>query len=140
MLLAIDPGADSGWALFDDSKTLLECGLGRSVITPSHTVIEKPRIYPGAKQKARAEDVITLAVRAGEWGGRLEHLSTIRYVEPHQWKGSVPKEIHQPRIWAKLNDKEKSILDKACQGMAPSKRHNVIDAVGIGLWAVGRAA
>lgn len=140
MLLAIDPGADSGWALFGSSRLLEKCGLGRPTeFAIAEVVIEKPRIYPGAKQKARAEDVITLAVRAGEWGGRYEHLK-VRYVEPHGWKGAVPKEIHQPRIWAKLDAREKDIVDRACKGMAPSKRHNVIDAVGIGLWAVGRAA
>lgn len=143
MLLAIDPGTDLGWALFGPDRRLSRCGFG----TPpregfEEAVIERPKIYPQGRQKANPKDVITLALTAGEFGGRCKDANaTVRYVEPDEWKGgSIPKEIHQPRIWAKLTDAEKSVLDVACKGMAPSKRHNVVDAVGIGLWGVGRRA
>lgn len=35
MLLAIDPGADSGWAYFDSARRLKECGLGDSAAETS---------------------------------------------------------------------------------------------------------
>jgi hypothetical protein len=40
------------------------------------------------------------------------------------------------RILSKLTDHELSLLKGL--GLPPSKEHNVIDAVGIGLWKVGR--
>ena len=141
MLLAIDPGADAGWALLGDDK-LLAAGLNEGALreAPTRAVIERPMIYPGGRQKARPADVIKLAVRAGEWGGRISERFGIEpeYVEPHTWKGTVPKEIHQARIWAKLDASERTVLDKAGSGIAPSKRHNIVDAVGLALYSVGR--
>lgn len=143
MLLAIDPGEDSGWALFD-GKVLRLCGLGKppKPVVAFRVVIEKPRIYPGAKKKARDADIITLAVRAGEWGGRYEATAqSILYVEPAKWKGGpISKRFHQPRIRKKLEGEERGRLEEGIRGLAEGLQHNVIDAVGIGLWAVGRAA
>lgn len=143
-VLAVDPGADTGWAIFDDD-TLKVCGMGvggcmRNGIT--RAVIEKPMIYPGGRQQARPADVIKLAVRAGEWGGRCESWFGIQaeYVEPFRWKGGIPKDIHHARIWAVLKPTEQAIVADAAKGIAPSKRHNLMDAVGIGLYAVGRKA
>lgn len=85
---------------------------------------------------------MTLALCAGEWGGRYKDLGCdVTYVEPDRWKGgAIPKDKHQPRIWKKLEAREKVILDAVCNGMADGDRHNVVDAVGIGLYAVGRQA
>lgn len=139
MLLAIDPGADSGWARFNSKGQLEACGLNIDALVAgiSKVVIERPHT---GKTKAPLKDVITLALRAGEWGGRVESQLNIipRYIEPATWKGSVPKEISQARTWAKLTPDERIILAAAGEKMAPSKRHNMIDAVGIGLFVVER--
>lgn len=139
MLLAIDPGAAAGWAVFDNGHRLTACGLSSFVQVPlvERVVIERPHSH---KTKAPVKDIITLALRAGEWGGRLRQIFGIEpeYIEPATWKGSTPKEISQSRTWAKLDPDERAVLDKAGSGVAPSKRHNIVDAVGIGLWAVGR--
>jgi hypothetical protein len=138
MLLAIDPGAAAGWALFE-GKRLAACGLDIFTHCPlvDRVVIERPH---SAKTKAPVRDVITLAIRAGEWGGRLRELLGVEpeYVEPATWKGSTPKDISHARTWAKLSPDERVVLAKAGEGVAPSKRHNVVDAVGLALWAVGR--
>jgi hypothetical protein len=98
-------------------------------------------IYPGGRQKARPADIIKLATRAGKWEGLVSAfvgLEEVEYVEPHKWKGTIAKEVCHARIWSILSADEKATLAKVCEGVAPSKRHNVLDAVGIGLWAVGR--
>ncbi len=141
-LLAIDPGADTGWARFDE-KRLTACGLGVPLAAETRRVlIERPMIYPGGRQKARPADVIKLAVRAGEMGGQYARTAGIEpeYIEPHTWKGSVSKDIHHARIWAKLTPAEQAIVSDAARGVAPSKRHNILDAVGIGLFGIGRSA
>jgi hypothetical protein len=144
MLLAIDPGQTSGWALYSNRK-LLACGLGDPSTCRWHVpsafskvVIEKPRIYPGGRTK-NPNDVLSVAVNAGEWGGRYAQQGcAIEYVEPSKWKGQTKKEIQHARDWAKLSVEEQDVVTAAGKGMAASKRHNMLDGIGIGLWAVGR--
>jgi hypothetical protein len=147
MLLAIDPGADAGWARFDDAARpprLEACGLneGAMVAGITRAVVERPMIYPGGRQKARPADIIKLATRAGEWGGAVRAWFNVEpeYVEPHGWKGSVDKDVHHARVWAKLTGAEQAVVSAAAKGVAKGKLHNIIDAVGIGLFAVGRRA
>ncbi len=142
-LLAIDPGADAGWARFDTAGQLAACGLGApGPGSTSRVIVERPMIYPGGRQKARPADVIKLATRAGEAAGQYARAVGVEpeYVEPHAWKGSVDKNIHHARIWAKLTPIEQEIVSASARGVAPSKRHNILDAVGIGLFVVGRRA
>lgn len=139
MLLAIDPGACSGWALFDDPGRLVSCGLDEPPavgVEPFRVLIECPKLRPNEKNP---QAILTLAVRAGEWGGvyRAQHPE---YLTPNDWKGSTPKDISHARILAALDAKEQGIVDRAGKGMAPGKRHNMMDAVGIGLHGVGRNA
>jgi hypothetical protein len=152
MLLAIDPGEHTGWAVFNQiDKSIIECGLGDCRLGEWHrkwwnaeapcqhlnrVIIEQPVIYP--RMKARPNDIITLAVRAGEWGGVFHKHASIEYIEPFKWKGSVPKEKHQPRIWAKLTEAEHGIVERAVAGVADSYGNNIVDAVGLGLWQLKR--
>jgi len=52
---------------------------------------------------------------------------------PREWKGQVPKRIHQPRIIKALTDEERAEMDKDLAPYTKSLRHNALDAVGIGL-------
>lgn len=145
MLLAIDPGTDTGWALFDEGR-LIDCGLGDPSqeichlwsSTDDEVVIECPRIYPGGRTR-NPQDLIKLALKAGEHAGlfRNQH-APVAYVEPAGWKGRTPKTTQHKRDATKLTAEEKRTLALSLKGLAPSKKHNVRDAVGIGLWAVGR--
>lgn len=140
MLLAIDAGADCGWALFKKHE-LWRCGFrqmpceGRKEIT--RILIERPHPFGG---KARKRDIITLAIRAGELGGIWAWLTRVEpeYIEPHRWKGSVAKEEMNQRIRAKLTSREVERFELDCKKVGKSFRHNVLDAIGIGLWANGR--
>jgi hypothetical protein len=152
MLLAIDPGCDTGWACFEDAR-LVACGLGDP--PPAEVldgdaqpfqdlIVERPVVYRGTKQP---EAIVKLAVKAGEWGGRYGVAGTqVRYVTPAEWKGQVDKGAHNMRVWLRLDDNEQKLVDhvfatsKGRNGLAQSKRHNVFDAIGLGLFACGRMA
>lgn len=99
-------------------------------------------IYPGGRQEVPPNDLITLAVRAGEVGGAFRALgAVVDYVLPRTWKnGPIPKDVMHKRILRRLDDAERALIDVAGRGMAPSKRHNMLDAVGIGLWGLRRLA
>ncbi len=143
MLLAIDPGTHTGWAVFGGDRRLKACGVGdpRSshwTDLAKEVVVEKPRIYPSGRT-SNPNDVLTLAVKAGEWAGRFDRIAKVRYVEPSEWKGgSVRKDIQNARDRAKLTPGERAIVDATGQEMSDSTRHNMLDAIGIGLFGVGR--
>lgn len=145
MTLAIDPGEVSGWALFSD-QTLVHCGVHSRRTLPvkldiDRAIIERPLYRP--HERVNPNDLITLALNAGEHAGRLQAhgVFEISYVEPHVWKGgSIPKDISHARIFAKLEHAEKQIICAAGLMMAKGKQHNMLDAVGIGLFMVGRKA
>ena len=130
LLLSIDPGLHTGWALFD--TTLLACGTGDPPTGyAKRLVIEVPEIYP--RQPVPPNDLIALAFMAGRYVGRHENA---HFVLPKRWKGNMPKEVCAARIEAALTSEEKRIL-AAC-GASKGQMHNVIDAIGIGLYALGR--
>ena len=139
MLLAIDSGASTGWALFDPTtRQLTACGL-KNVPTSwqvpiTRIVVERPH---AGKTRARAKDILTLAIRAGEVGGLLRYLSGVEpeYIEPGRWKGQLNKDISNRIVKAKLLPQEMILLE---QVKPKSAQHNVLDAIGIGLFFVGR--
>jgi hypothetical protein len=62
-------------------------------------VIEVPRFHGMARSKGDPNDLIKLAELAGRIAGALEaHGCAVERVEPHQWKGLVPKAVHQARV------------------------------------------
>lgn len=96
--------------------------------------IEDQVILP--RSKAPPNDIVKLAQGAGRWAGRYDALAIdVHFVMPNTWKGGpVPKRISHPRIKATLSAAERAIVTAACAGHAPSVQHNILDAVGIGVW------
>jgi len=149
-ILAIDPGKDSGWALFEDGL-LVGCGLLQVTSTDATQykaladrllvldvcIVERPAIYPGRKQKASTTNIITLALTAG---GAMAHCGRRArkkiYVEPRKWKGQRPKDVDNRRTISLLSAAEKKIVGQS--GVGETKLNNVLDAVGIGLWYLER--
>jgi len=154
-LLAIDPGIRGcGVAVFEDGN-LVSCayvknpfGAGddpNAVLGMAHAVtkwslpvetcvFEHPRIYTAAKSKGDNNDLMPLVA--------IGYLVAARYavqtrVYPHEWKGQMPKEVCAARIRNRLTAQELDVLDR-CLTKAGAKGHNTVDAVGIGLHAVGR--
>lgn len=136
MLIAIDPGQRSGFALFDDKGKLMRAFAAPPMIIKAHlteqtghdVVVE----IPWNRHDARIDvnDLIGLAVLAGEYGAYGG--TRTAYVYPHTWKGNVPKTIHNLRVLKKLSTGELSVLKK--RPRAKSFDHNMVDAIGLGLW------
>lgn len=133
MLLAIDPGKDQGWSLFEGDG-LRACGLGDVCwALVESAIIECPQFYKTSNPTAIAGLLRKV--------GRLEQQADdadvpYKLVSPHQWKGNVAKPVMLARIVSKLTPAEIDVLD-AC-GVSKGKRHNTIDAIGLGLYGLGR--
>lgn len=159
--LSIDPGVTCcGWALWKGNE-LFECGLSRTKaktieervqdqkfrwhwrIEIDKLVIEKPEIYQQRFWKGDPRDLIDLAMVVGGIIGANSFFADVKTVFPKQWKKQVPKHITEKRVLEKLSPKEKGILATPevigePHTAPPSLRHNLIDAVGIGLWSLKR--
>lgn len=141
-LVAIDPGAKQvGYAVFD-AGVLAEAGLckpgevswlqGFDVI-----VAERPQVYVQSRQKGDPNDLVTIALVAGEFVGAARAFNPnveVIYYKPSTWKRNVPKEIHHERVQRALKQGEREQIKSAPKSLL----HNVLDAVGIGLFELGR--
>lgn len=99
--------------------------------TIDHFVAEIPQVYRGFK--ADPDDLIQLAGVVGAVA-HVVGAPRVTCYRPRQWKKSVPKDVFCARIESRLSLEEVSRI-RACPA---SLRHNVIDAVGLGLVALGR--
>ena len=140
-LVAIDPGKKAGVARFGD-EDLVEALLVSPDKLPGapqadKLVIERPTIYPGSR--IRPSSIITLSIDVGrlvQWVAAKNPNIEVEYVQPRRWKGQRPKNVDCRYTLSLLNPAEERIVnDSRCP---PSQLHNVIDAIGIGLWALGR--
>lgn len=144
LIAAIDPGLCAGVCLHDTTKRTFKAGILDDtwwpLLWPAHmAIIERPMIYPGKQQKARPKDIITLAIRAGEFGGTWKSKATgnLRYVEPYEWKKQLDKDKTKKRILAMLDTFEYPQLAHLLK-LPKTQEHNAWDAVGLALWAAGR--
>jgi hypothetical protein len=135
-LMSVDPGvhrmAVAGW---DERGRLREAMNVAPDWLSAHDyarlVGEIPVVYPGAKGlRTDPNDLIALAYAAGRFYER-QGLPTV-LVKPAEWKAQVPKDITKERIIAELDSAE---ISRVYRG---GEMHNVYDAIGIGLFALGR--
>ncbi len=70
---------------------------------------------------------LVVASLASEW----------QLLPPSLWKATIPKEIHHERILAGLTARERAIATTAA-ARAGACAKEVLDAIGIGLYALGR--
>lgn len=161
MLLAIDPSVSSpGVALFRSGE-LLACdrlkvvagGAGapgwlhvaREIAAYAirrgvyNTVVfERPQIYRAVKSKGNPNDLIGLAgVGMAVVGLLADTLVDVLSPTPAEWIGQLPKSTTGS---AKTSPRAKFILSRLAPGeleLVPDQ-HDAIDAVGVGLWALGR--
>lgn len=162
-MISIDPGRKSlAWARWVGAH-LVQCGLARTKATDlsaaaydlAHQVpdlgagldrlvtVEEMVHYPAKgrtdarhRADAIAADLLDLQAIGGYVAGYLR--APVRWIPARSWKGQVPKEVTERRVGAILTRPERDILATACVGLPQGLRHNVIDAVGIGLFALGR--
>ena len=55
-------------------------------------------------------------------------------VTPHKWKGNLPKHVTEARVLQTLTREEKGVIPRIGKNLI----HNVYDAIGIGLYHLGR--
>ncbi len=141
-LLAIDPGNTTGVAFFRNGELLSAYAspFERFITNPvfaENVVIEVPKWRPHSHEEV--DDLIGLARKVG----RIEDCfsrngARVTCVWPHQWKGSVPKVVHNERVLKVLKPGELLILPRRSKRAKFPYDRNMVDAVGIGLWKLGR--
>lgn len=93
-------------------------------------VIEFPKVH---RDTPNSDSIVRLAAACGAYTGLLQASGfQVEWVEPRAWKGTVPKDIMYKRILAKVPKLEYSRIERIHD-------HNVIDAVGIGLWKIKKS-
>lgn len=93
--------------------------------------VEIPRVYPGVREND-PNDLLQLAGVVGAIVGHIYPLS-VRHYYPADWKGQVPKAVMTSRIVERVTQEEHSRVNSVGR-----LDHNTWDAVGIGLFHLGR--
>ena len=142
--LTIDQGTkEMGWALWEDNELQI-CGIARGqnwveavLALPKFTIerltIEDQQIY--RKSPINAHSLLAVARVVGAVVAYYQFPKFV-LVPPAKWKGQLPKDVCNRRTLSKLTDSELYQVEVApCPA---SLKHNLLDAVGIGLWASRR--
>lgn len=133
------PGARALHVAHEVCAWLHACGAA-----PRWLVYEWPQVYRAAKSKGDPNDLIGLAAVGGSLAGALAIAAGARNESlgvysptPAEWIGQLPKTTRgdatlSPRAGLILRS-----LSVAERAEVPAQ-HDAIDAVGLGLWALGR--
>lgn len=110
-------------------------GLGIMTALKRDLILEVPQVYAGSKAIGDPADLIELAGVDGAIAAEMAAWAVgVTGIHPHAWKGNVPPDTLCERVEAALQQHE---IDKIHR-CAKSLRHNVLDAIGIGLHHFGR--
>lgn len=135
-------GDGEGWFL-RPGGTAAGADFDSDLVNAVAFILEKPQIYRTRKMKGDQNDLVDISVAGGFLLGQLHVQATgivgsdrvtVEKITPSVWKKQLKKEIAHERINKKLTAQEKSAFNKTEESLM----HNVWDAVGIGLWGVGR--
>lgn len=163
-IVCLDPGLrECGWAVFDKG-ILEECGLAvnperkdrtakawlamasevaRSsfpwMARPDLLVYEMMQVREKGAGRKNTSDLLPLVGVLGATAALLRAKETVEYL-PKNWKGDIPKPIHQARVLESgvLDAQEGGVLQAAFNKTAKNLQHNIVDAVSIGLFHTGR--
>ncbi len=104
---------------------------------PTRLVAEWPVAYSSASgsSAAKANDLFYLTATVGAVSAVVPGIVT--HVSPAEWKGQLPKEVCQGRIAKRLSDLELAVWTDL-QARRGADWHHAADAVGIGLFILGR--
>jgi hypothetical protein len=101
--------------------------------------VEWPRVYAAGSRRIDPAGPLAVAAAAGMWIGAA--MCTARVgapevviVEASAWKGQTPKQVMGERILRACTSRERALI-----GAIPDAgREDAIDALGLGLWLLGR--
>lgn len=141
-LIAIDPGASYfAWAWFGADGLLRKCGHDSTILKLDHltgradVAVERMRDRP--RSPVRKNDILDVATTSGLVAGFLDPVD-LRFVTPKEWKGDRPKRVDHPVTFDLLTAEERAAYSKGIRGLTKRQRLDVMDAIGIGMWALGR--
>lgn len=165
-MISVDPGEHCFYGLFNTYGVLLSCGsywdevrrsgcfaqneglvIEEQVVRRGKVIVRKGRrilvqIDPSA--------IITLAQYAGAIArdfGWPENEDHVQWVRPETWKHQAPKPALasqwasyaiQRLVTAALSPAELAIYLRVLERLPAGRRHDLADAVGIGLWKLNR--
>jgi len=154
------PGRNPGWLLraaglvcsnsrgIDEQATATRAEVQKRVLSALWAGGLNPSQYPLSvcelmewrpdDQRSNAQDLIRVATVGAAVAGMVS--PDLRFVTPNDWKGQVPKEVMFRRVEKLLTSEEMTTLLRDVSAYPVNLRHNVYDAVGIGLYATGRMA
>lgn len=125
----VDPAALARkvWAWWSDAVGLPSADVG---VPAFSLVVEDQQDYPGRGGRTADLDRLRAVVR------RLAIVPPYRELRPRPgaWKAGVPKDVHHRRVLAALRPAERRTISEAGR----LDDGDVLDAVALGLWAVGR--
>ncbi|WP_141592263.1 hypothetical protein [Myxococcus sp. AB056] len=119
-------------------SSFLEPLRAAGVVVSVTVASECPQVYTAGKSKGDPNDLIELAGVVGRVVGELSATSERSFL-PREWKGTLDGDVMVERIKARLGERPQEHL-RVQLPRAQDKHHNVWDAVGIGLYVVGRLA
>jgi len=150
LLICFDPGAICGFSVWVGGK-LTACGYGKHAkfmeepVHPGRLVggvflVERPVSYPGKRMKVDPNSLMQTDFRAGELSVlyRLLGMQCEEVRPPSAWKGQVPHEEIEERVLDRVTDEERLLIHASKSARSKGLDHNLIDAVGIGLWRLRR--
>jgi len=168
MRLFIDPGAnDFGAAVFTETGGVYRATLVRNEVGPEasalargagalngvlnwlrkvevplpsiiSTLVEMPFVYPGKKTKNPNSVMLTAAI-AGAFAAFGLDNRKVTSVLPRDWKGGMDGEVFIRKVvQPSCEDGERLKIEHWTAAFPASYRHNIWDAVGLGLWQFKR--
>jgi len=151
IVLAIDPGVRAiGYALAVDGGVLTRAGVSKA---PRRMALGECAVHH-AKQIPSAGIVYleSMGLRPTDGLARCKDLLNVQsvgclvagmlgvpvLVPVHEWKSNLSKMIMHPRTLAALSPSEREIVDQACEKAGKTHAKEVLDAVGILMYRLGR--
>lgn len=121
----------------DDMAHFAAMSAELSLVNYDRLVVERPQLYRESKQKGRQEDLARLLILCGMICG-VVHDGHGELVLPHDWKGGIPKPdpISDIDSYIVHRRNKEALGDYLPRDVSLGKAHNVVDAVGLGLWRV----
>ena len=127
-----------GQVAWDSMADAVQSKLRTLILPPTYlyqVAYENPQDYKRGAHLAhvRTEDIEQLRGVNNAILKRLKPKRRVKY-HPHDWKGSIDKDVMTRRIVSRLRPEERLVI----QPCAADLIHNVYDGVGVGMTAVGR--
>jgi hypothetical protein len=85
--------------------------------------------------RVNSKSIITLAILCTRIEERFSAKTFLRPY-PHMWKKHSSKDETKNLVLKTLNQRSLKALDEGLSTVPPHLRHNIFDAVGLGLWAI----